>query len=89
MATKPDLLLLDEPAAGMNPLEKQDLMQTVRRIRDNHGITILVIEHDMRFVMNLCERIVVLDHGEEIAQGPPDQIRNDPKVISAYLGEPV
>ena len=89
MATKPDLLLLDEPAAGMNPFEKQDLMQIVRKIRDEHGITILVIEHDMRFVMNLCERIVVLDHGEEIAQGPPEQIRNDPKVISAYLGEPV
>ena len=89
MATKPELLLLDEPAAGMNPLEKQDLMQIVRRIRDDHGITILVIEHDMRFVMNLCERIVVLDHGEEIAHGPPEQIRNDPKVISAYLGEPV
>jgi branched-chain amino acid transport system ATP-binding protein len=64
-------------------------METVRRIRDNQGITILVIEHDMRFVMNLCERIVVLDHGEEIAQGPPEAIRNDPKVISAYLGEPV
>ena len=89
MATKPELLLLDEPAAGMNPQEKQDLMETVRRIRDEHGITILVIEHDMRFVMNLCERIVVLDHGEEIAHGPPDVIRNDPKVISAYLGEPV
>lgn len=89
MATKPELLLLDEPAAGMNPQEKQDLMETVRRIRDEQGITILVIEHDMRFVMNLCERIVVLDHGEEIAQGPPDAIRNDPKVISAYLGEPV
>jgi len=89
MATKPELLLLDEPAAGMNPQEKQDLMETVRRIRDNQGITILVIEHDMRFVMNLCERIVVLDHGEEIAHGPPEAIRNDPKVISAYLGEPV
>jgi branched-chain amino acid transport system ATP-binding protein len=89
MATKPELLLLDEPAAGMNPQEKQDLMETVKRIRDDHGITILVIEHDMRFVMNLCERIVVLDHGEEIAHGPPDAIRNDPKVISAYLGEPV
>ena len=89
MATKPELLLLDEPAAGMNPQEKQDLMETVKRIRDDHGITILVIEHDMRFVMNLCERIVVLDHGEEIAHGPPEAIRNDPKVISAYLGEPV
>jgi branched-chain amino acid transport system ATP-binding protein len=89
MATKPELLLLDEPAAGMNPLEKIDLMNTVRRIRDEHDKTVLVIEHDMRFVMNLCEKIFVLDHGEEIAQGPPQEIRNDPKVIQAYLGEAV
>jgi branched-chain amino acid transport system ATP-binding protein len=89
MATQPELLLLDEPAAGMNPQEKGDLMETVRRIRDEHGKTVLLIEHDMRFVMGLCEKIVVLDHGEEIAYGPPSEIRNDPKVIAAYLGEAV
>lgn len=89
MATQPKLLLLDEPAAGMNPNEKVDLMNAVKRLRDEHGKTVLVIEHDMRFVMNLCENIFVLDHGEEIAQGPPEAIRNDPKVIAAYLGTPV
>ena len=89
MATQPELLLLDEPAAGMNPLEKDELLRMVKKIRDEHGMTVLLIEHDMRFVMNLCERIVVLDHGEEIAAGPPSAIRNDPKVIAAYLGEAV
>ena len=89
MATRPELLLLDEPAAGMNPLEKEELLKMVKKIRDEHGMTVLLIEHDMRFVMGLCERIVVLDHGEEIAQGPPSAIRNDPKVIAAYLGEAV
>ncbi len=89
MATQPKLLLLDEPAAGMNPQEKQELQDMVRKIRDNHGMTVLLIEHDMRFVMGLCERIVVLDHGEEIAQGPPETIRKDPKVIAAYLGQAV
>jgi branched-chain amino acid transport system ATP-binding protein len=89
MATKPQLLLLDEPAAGMNPQEKEELNEMVKKIRNEHGMTVLLIEHDMRFVMSLCERIVVLDHGEEIAQGPPSEIRNDPKVIAAYLGEAV
>ncbi|MBL8087971.1 MAG: ABC transporter ATP-binding protein [Chthonomonas sp.] len=89
MATQPSLLLLDEPAAGMNPQESEDLMRTVRRIRDEFDKTVLLIEHDMKFVMNLCERIVVLDHGEEIAQGPPDLVRSNPKVVEAYLGEPV
>jgi branched-chain amino acid transport system ATP-binding protein len=73
----------------MNPLEKEELLQMVLKIRNEHGMTVLLIEHDMRFVMNLCERIVVLDHGEEIAAGPPSAIRNDPKVIAAYLGEAV
>lgn len=87
MATNPELILLDEPAAGMNPLEKETLQKVVRRIRDEFSMTVLLIEHDMRFVMGLCERIVVLDHGEEIAQGPPEEIRSNPKVIEAYLGE--
>lgn len=89
MATDPRLLLLDEPAAGMNPQESVDLMRTVRRLRDDYGKTILLIEHDMKFVMNLCEKIVVLDHGEEIASGPPESIRNNPRVIEAYLGTAV
>ena len=87
LATEPQLLLLDEPAAGMNPHEKGQLMQLIRRLRDEFGVSILLIEHDMRVVMGICERITVLDYGEVIAVGAPEEIRTNPKVIEAYLGE--
>jgi branched-chain amino acid transport system ATP-binding protein len=89
LATRPKLLLLDEPAAGMNPQEKAELMEDILHIREEFGLTILLIEHDMKVVMGICERIYVLDYGQIIAHGTPEQIRKDPKVIAAYLGEEV
>ncbi|ODN31428.1 ABC transporter ATP-binding protein [Fervidobacterium thailandense] len=86
LATSPKLLLLDEPAAGMNPDETLELNELILKIREKYGLTIIVIEHDMKVIMNICERIIVLDHGVTIAEGTPKEIQTNPEVIKAYLG---
>ena len=87
MATEPKILLLDEPAAGMNPKETEDLMNTIKLIRDKFGIAVLLIEHDMKLVLGICERLVVLNYGQILASGEPQEVINNPKVVEAYLGK--
>ena len=87
LATSPSLLLLDEPAAGMNPNETEELMETIRKIRDMYNLTILLIEHDMKLVAGICEKLTVLNFGTELASGTPSEVLNNPDVITAYLGE--
>ena len=87
MATEPKIILLDEPEAGMNPKETEDLMNTIKLIRDKFGIAVLLIEHDMKLVLGICERLVVLNYGQILASGDPQEVINNPKVVEAYLGK--
>jgi sulfate-transporting ATPase len=87
VATRPSVLLLDEPAAGLDDVERAELAAVVRRLAGDWGLAVLVIEHDMEFVMSVCDHVVVLDFGRKISEGGPEEVRRDPRVVAAYLGE--